>query len=124
MICMGYLNFIYFLSNSRTKIEIHTLQTDSNNVGIYLIFFSILCKNVGLSSCRTIEASDYQYARWSTFNGLYSHLWCRVRTRLDCPHNLHWLLFYFLNKRGNCWRYGLVPRSNPVLISFLALVSS
>ena len=37
VMCMGFLNFIFFLFQIHGLI--HTLQSDSNNVSIYLIFF-------------------------------------------------------------------------------------
>ena len=50
MICVEFLNFFNFQNNGE-NIEIHTVQRDSSNVSIYLIFilFSVLFKSVGLS---------------------------------------------------------------------------
>ena len=39
MMCVGFLNFIFFFQIHLLNIEIHNLQSDSNNIRIYLIFF-------------------------------------------------------------------------------------
>ena len=54
----------FFLSNSRTKHwNTHFAMWFKQRKHIFnFLLFSILCKSVGLSSCRTIELSDYRYA--------------------------------------------------------------
>ena len=61
MICVGFVNSFIFFQINGGSIKIHIVQSDSNNICPSISnFFSTLCKSVGLSSCLTIESSDYQ----------------------------------------------------------------
>ena len=74
----GISKFIFFsfkLTEEILKcINIH-VQSDSGNISLYLVFnlISIFCKNVGLSSCRTIEPSNYPAVGLSIRTPMYKH---------------------------------------------------
>ena len=66
MMCVGFLNCFYFLTTKGGNFEIHTVHRDSNNIMQHFLIFS-MCRSVGLSSCRTIESSDYRYEPYMSF---------------------------------------------------------
>ena len=77
--CVRFLNFIHFLSNSRTKhwnIHFEMWFKQRKHIINFLLFL-ILCKSVGLSSCRTIDRS------WQTFTKL-----------LVCPLLVQYIAWY------------------------------
>ena len=80
MMCMRFLNFMYFLGIKGENIEIHTVESDSNNISLYLvfIFFSMLCKSVGLSSCWTIELSANWYPPYKSMVMIWTYWWYKI----------------------------------------------
>ena len=61
VMCVGFLNFIYFLSNSQTKHwNTHFAKWFKQHKHILnFLLFSILCKSVGLSSRQTIDTHPW-----------------------------------------------------------------
>ena len=104
--CVRFLNFINFLSNSRTKHwNTHFAKWFKQRKHIFnFLLFSILCKSVGLSSCRTIEPSDYRYApNFGAFSFYCTRdTWPQIS--FDSRIETLWIeIIHIINRRKSVW---------------------